>query len=97
MDIESLDSTTCLIKRTQAATDTASIDKDLYFLRNVDEMEQIQLSTIILSNKHHMTNHVVLILYILFALSLVSNPTLTFSFSGPYYKRTRSKIFPGTL
>ena len=77
MDIESLDSTTCLIKRTRAVTDNASIDKDLSFLRNVDEMEQIQLSTITLPNQHHVTNHVLLILYILFALSLVSNSTST--------------------
>ena len=97
MDIESLDSTTCLIKRTQAATDNASIDKDLSFLRNVDEMEQIQLSTITVSNQHHVTNHVLLILYIHFALSLVSNPTSTFSLSGHYYKRSRSKFFPGTF
>ena len=84
---------TCLIKRTQTATDNASIDKDLSFLRNVDEMEQIQLSTITLPNQHHVTNHVFLILYIHFALLLVSNPTSTFSFSGLYYKRTRSNFF----
>ena len=93
VDIESLDSMTCLIKRTQTATDNASIDKDLSFLRNVDEMEQIQLSTITLPNQHHVTNHVFLILYIHFALLLVSNPTSTFSFSGLYYKRTRSNFF----
>ena len=93
MDIESLDSTTCLIKRTQAATDNASIDKDLSFLRNVDEMEQIQLSTITVSNQHHVTNHVLLILYIHFALSLVSDSNSTLLFSGLYYKRTRSKFF----
>ena len=97
VDIESLDSTACLIKRTQDATDNASIDKDLSFLRNVDEMEQIQLSTITLPDKHHVTNHVLLILYIHFALSLVSNPTSTFSFSCLYYKRTRFNFFPGTL
>ena len=97
VNIESLDSTTCLIKRTQVATDNASIDKDLSFLQNVDEMEQIQMSTIIFSSKHHVTNHVLLILYIHFALSLVSNPTSTFSFSGHYYKRSRSKFFPGTF
>ena len=97
MDIESLDSTTCLIKRTKAAADNASIDKDLSFLRNVDEMEQIQLSTITLPNQHHVTNHVLLILYIHFALSLVSNSTSTLLFSGLYYKRTRSKFFQGTF
>ena len=98
VDIESLDSTTCLIERTRAATDTdTSIDKDLSFLRNVDEMEQIQLSTITLSNQHHVTNHVLLILYIHFALSLVSDSTSTLLFSGLYYKRTRSKFFQGTF
>ena len=90
VNIKSLDSTTCLIKRTQVATDNVSIDKDLSFLKNVDEMEQIQMSTITFSSKHHVTNHVLLILYIQFALLLVSNPTSTFSFSGHYDKKSRS-------
>jgi len=73
IDIENLDK--CILRKTQVATNTKKKEKDVTFLRNIEEMEQLNLSRFALADRYHLTNHVILIL--MMAFSIIMNLTLS--------------------
>ncbi|XP_057308536.1 integral membrane protein GPR155-like isoform X2 [Hydractinia symbiolongicarpus] len=69
-DIENLDADVCLVKQSNDAFNTTSADKNIEFVNSISDIEKIQLTWLRVKNENHVTQHVVLILILLFLIIL---------------------------